>query len=60
MKIGDKVMIRDGYIEQDWQVSPGEIVEIGYCKNSSVAFIYLVQFPNFKSVWYHKLALKTE
>lgn len=60
LEVGAKVMVRDGWIEYDWQVPQGEIVEIGYYKNSSQAMVFLVQFPNFKSVWYHRMALKTE
>jgi len=60
MNIGDKVMVRDGWIEHDWQVPQGEIVDVAYHKNSEVGMVFCVQFPNLKSVWYHRIALKTK
>lgn len=60
MKIGDKVMVRDSWIETEYMVEQGQIVAIGYYENSSIPFVYLVQFNNYKSHWFVDIALKTE
>ena len=60
IKVGDKVIVRDNWIEADYMVPPGIVVEIGYHKNSSAPMVYLVQFDNFKSHWFHYIALKVE
>lgn len=60
MGIGDKVMVRDPYIEADYMVPPGTIVTIGYYPNSTTGMVYLIQFDNLKSHWFHRAALKTE
>lgn len=58
MKIGDKVFVRDNYIEHSWQVPQGEIVHIGYEINSAIGMVYLLMFENLKTCWFHRLALK--
>jgi hypothetical protein len=60
IKVNDKVMVRDNWIEADYMVPPGTVVEIGYHKNSNHPIVFLVQFDNFKSHWFHTMALKVE
>lgn len=60
LKVGQKVMVRDAYIEADYMVPPGEIVEIGYHKNSDSPMVVLLQFDNMKSHWFWVGAVKTQ
>ena len=60
MKMNDWVMVRDNWIEADWMLPRGKIVEIAYYKDSDQPMVYLLQFPNFKSQWFHRIALKTQ
>lgn len=60
LKLGDKVFVRDGWIEADWMVPAGEIVAIGYEKNSDEVMVVLLNFENFKSVWFHRIAVKEQ
>lgn len=60
LTVGMKVMIRDNWIEADYMVPPGTIVEIGYHKNTESPLVVLVQFENFKSQWFHTMAIKVQ
>jgi hypothetical protein len=60
MKIGDKVMVRDNWIEENYMVPEGTIVDIAYHPNSTTPMVFLIQFYNFKSHWFHYIALKTQ
>lgn len=61
MKIGDKVFVRDGWITEPYMVPAGEIIYIGYEKNTEFGIIFLLAFKGtFKTHWFHRISLKTE
>lgn len=59
MQIGDRVMVRDLFIEFDYMVPPAKIVEI---KRDPVLFrkIYLLEFEGNKQKWFDEWAIKKE
>ena len=59
MQVGDKVMVRDPWITQDYQVPQAEIVEV---KHDTILLrkSYLIQFDNGITEWFDSWALKTE
>lgn len=61
MQISDRYFVRDSWIENDSMLSQGEIVEIGYQKNTEIPVIVLMQFPDsFKTYWFPVIALKKD
>lgn len=60
LKLGDKVMVKDNWIDADYMVMEGTIVSIGYYENSTSPLVVLIQFDNHKSHWFSTIAIKRE
>lgn len=60
LKIGDKVYVRDPWIEYDYMVPQAEIIEIGYYINTESPKVCFIEFINGKKVWFPTIALKVE
>ena len=60
MGIGDMVMVRDPWITDDYMIFQAKILSIAYCKNSSLPYVYLIEFTNGKTIWIESTALKIQ
>lgn len=58
MKVGDKYFVQDAYLVEPWMVYAGEILEIGYYKNSDQPVVVFLEFEGFKRAWVPVIGLK--
>lgn len=57
--IGDKVMVRDLWIDEDWMVPPGIVIDIAYERGTNFAKVFLIKFENHFR-WFNLISLKKE